>query len=65
MSGGIGFIYGARRFRVSAPMIVVFTVGGGRVQLERGADLPPTATVAQIERLLAEGMIVELEEENA
>lgn len=65
MSGGLGFIYGARRFRVLAPYVIVYTAGGGRAHLEKGQDLPPTATVAHIEQLLREGMIIELNEEAA
>lgn len=65
MSGGLGFIYGVRRFRTVAPYVVVHTAGGGQVHLEAGQELPPTATIAHLHRLLAEGMIVELEAENA
>lgn len=55
------FIHGARRYRVTAPMIVAFLVGGGRAQLEEGAILPAATKLSHIDHLLEQGLVEQIE----
>jgi len=59
------YIFGRPRYIVTAPCVVAVGATGGQAHIYRGQPLPNDTRRAQIEHLVAAGLIKEVPDEDA